>query len=58
MTTKSVMKMQIMILCCVFLFTKPTFARESTDVIVMNSGDHLLWEIKGLNVGVLYVSMK
>src|SRR5215469_15826458 len=32
-------------------------ARESTDVIVMKNGDHLTGEIKGLNQGVLYISM-
>jgi len=32
-------------------------ARESTDVIVMKNGDHLTGEIKGLNSGVLYISM-
>jgi hypothetical protein len=39
------------------LLTTPLFAREKTDVIVMKNGDHLTGEIKGLNTGVLYVSM-
>ena len=39
------------------LLTAPLFARESTDVIVMKNGDHLTGEIKGLNQGVLYISM-
>src|SRR5258708_9516403 len=30
---------------------------RSTDVVVMKNGDHLTGEIKGLNAGVLYVSM-
>lgn len=42
-----------LLLCAV-----PGFARESTDVIVMKNGDHLTGEIKGLNQGVLYISMK
>ena len=52
------MKMPGVVVCCVFLLTAPLFARESTDVIVMKNGDHLTGEIKGLNAGVLYVSMK
>jgi len=36
----------------------PLFARDSTDVIVMKNGDRLTGEIKGLNAGVLYISMK
>jgi hypothetical protein len=58
MKTKPVMNRLAVILCCIFLLTPPLFARESTDVIVMKNGDHLTGEIKGLNAGVLYVSMK
>ncbi len=43
---------------CVLLLAAPALARESTDVIVMRNGDHLTGEIKGLNQGVLYISMK
>jgi hypothetical protein len=46
------------ILSCVFLLAAPLFARESTDVIIMMNGDRLTGEIKGLNAGVLYMSMK
>jgi hypothetical protein len=35
----------------------PLLARENTDVIVMKNGHRLTGEIKGLNAGVLYVSM-
>ena len=52
------MKMRAILLCCVCLLTAPLFARTSTDVIVMKNGDHWTGEIKGLNAGVLYVSMK
>ncbi len=52
------MNMQAVILSCVLLLAAPLFARESTDVIVMKNGDHLTCEIKGLNAGVLYASMK
>src|SRR5215469_9988332 len=58
MKTPQVMKMSCVVVCWVFLLTAPLFARESTDVIVMKNGDHLTGEIKGLNAGVLYVSMK
>ncbi len=59
MKTKLVMSLRAAsILSWAFLLVGPLFARESTDVIVMNNGDHLTGEIKGLNAGVLYVSMK
>ena len=32
-------------------------ARESTDVVVMNNGDRLTGEIKGLDSGALYLSL-
>lgn len=35
----------------------PLFARDKSDVIVMKNGDHLTCEIKGLDSGVLYVSL-
>ncbi len=34
----------------------PTAAREKTDILVMNNGDRMTCEIKGLDAGVLYVS--
>src|SRR5580692_8053726 len=58
MRTRRVLNIRAVILSCGFLLTTPLFARESTDVIVMNNGDHLTGEIKGLNAGVLYMSMK
>jgi Protein of unknown function, DUF481 len=57
MKTKSIVAMRTVILSCVLLLVTPIFARESTDVIVMKNGDHLTGEIKGLNAGVLYMSM-
>ena len=41
---------------CAFLFTVPLLARDKSDVLVMNNGDRLTCEIKGLEAGVLYVS--
>jgi hypothetical protein len=37
--------------------SSPLLARENTDVVIMKNGDRLTGEIKGLNGGVLYVSM-
>jgi hypothetical protein len=58
MKTKPARNMLAVILCYIVLLSPPLFARERTDVIVMKNGDHLTGEIKGLNAGVLYVSMK
>jgi hypothetical protein len=49
-------------ICAIFLFfdllfVLPLFARESTDVIVMQNGDRLTGEVKALSAGVLYVSL-
>jgi hypothetical protein len=56
--TKTFMNIRAVILSCAVLLATPLFSRESTDVIVMKNGDHLTGEIKGLNAGVLYVSME
>jgi len=40
-----------------FLVAVPLLARDSTDIIVMKNGDRLTGEVKGLDEGVLYVSM-
>ncbi len=58
MKTKAVVNVRAVILSCALLLTTThLYARESTDVIVMKNGDHLTGEIKGLNAGVLYMSM-
>ena len=54
---RSGMKLRAVVIWCLFLVA-PLLARESTDVIVMKNGDHLTGEIKGLNQGVLYISMQ
>jgi len=51
------MKIHAAILFCVFLAVTPLFARDKTDVLVMNNGDHLTCEIKGLDSGILYISI-
>ena len=44
---------------CLFtvLLVAPLFAREKTDVIYLKNGDRLTCEIKGLDSGVLYISV-
>jgi Protein of unknown function, DUF481 len=58
MNTKSIINTQRVILSCVLFLATPVFARKSTDVVVMKNGDHLTGVIKGLNAGVLYMSME
>jgi Protein of unknown function, DUF481 len=43
--------------CIALLLTTPLLSRENTDLIIMNNGDHVTGEIKGLDAGVLYVSL-
>src|ERR1700739_3192982 len=52
-----VMKIPAAILFGALLVTTPLFARDKTDVLVMNNGDRVTCEIKGLGAGVLYVSI-
>jgi hypothetical protein len=51
------MNLHTIVLCSVLLLVAPLFGREKSDVIVMKNGDRLTCEIKGLNSGVLYVSL-
>jgi Protein of unknown function, DUF481 len=51
------MKISTVIASCALLFPTILFARDKTDVLIMNNGDHLSCEIKGLSAGVLYVSI-
>jgi Protein of unknown function, DUF481 len=50
------MKIAAAVVFCALLVTMPGLAREKSDVLVMNNGDRLTCEIKGLDAGVLYVS--
>jgi hypothetical protein len=43
-------------LSCALAIGLPLWAREKSDIIVMNNGDRLTGEIKGLDSGVLYVN--
>lgn len=40
-----------------FLVTAPLLARDKTDVLIMKNGDRMTCEVKGLDGGVLYVSL-
>ena len=51
------MQTQRVVSILVLLFCLPLFARENTDVIVMKNGDRITGQIKGLDAGVLYVSL-
>ena len=51
------MKIKVVILGCMVLFSSPLFGREKTDVIVMKNGDRLTCEIKGLSAGVLSIRL-
>jgi hypothetical protein len=48
---------RMVILSSTFAITIPLVAREKTDIIVMNNGDRLTGEIKGLNSGTLFVNL-
>jgi len=47
----------ICVLALLLSLAVPGFARDKTDVIYMKNGDRLTCEIKGLDAGVLYISV-
>jgi Protein of unknown function, DUF481 len=51
------LKIQRLVFALAIFLASPLFARDSTDIIVMKNGDRLTGEVKGLDAGVLYVSM-
>jgi hypothetical protein len=51
------MKIHTSILLFTLLLAPPLFARDKSDILVMNNGDRLTGEIKGLSAGTLYVSV-
>ena len=51
------MKIHTSILLFTLFLTLPLFARDKSDILVMNNGDRLTGEIKGLSAGTLYVSL-
>jgi hypothetical protein len=48
---------RIVILSSTLAFATPLFAREKTDILMMNNGDRLTGEIKALNSGTLSVNL-
>lgn len=53
---KSISRIRAVALLVVLLVATPLFARTKTDVLVMNNGDRLTCEIKGLDSGALHAS--
>ena len=51
------MKIPSGIVFCILLAAVPLYARDKSDVLVMNNGDRLTCEIKDLDASVLYVSI-
>jgi hypothetical protein len=51
------MKIPAAIVSCTLLVAIPLYARDKTDVLIMNNGDSVTCEIKGLSASVLYVSI-
>ena len=51
------MSSRVLILNCILFLAAPLLARDKTDVLIMKNGDRMTCEIKGLNSGVLYVSV-
>jgi small nuclear ribonucleoprotein (snRNP)-like protein len=51
------LKIQTVVLGLALFLALPLFARDSTDIVIMKNGDRLTGEVKGLDAGVLYVSM-
>src|SRR5215510_8699826 len=49
------MNTRLFVLCVVLLSTVPFHARDKTDILVMQNGDRMTCEVKGLDAGVLYV---
>ena len=52
-----IMNIRVVVLISALVLTSPLFARTNTDVLVMKNGDRMTCQVKGLDAGVLYVSM-
>lgn len=50
-------KIALVTVSCLLLVTTPLFARDKSDLLIMNNGDRLTCEIKSLDASVLYVSL-
>jgi hypothetical protein len=51
------MKARIQIASIILLFVVPLAASEKDDIVIMKNGDRLTCQIKGLESGVLYISL-
>jgi Protein of unknown function, DUF481 len=51
------MNARTIVFICLLLFASPLVGRSKTDLLVMKNGDHITCEVKGLDAGVLYVSV-
>src|SRR5690242_12833602 len=54
---RSAMKIVLLTFYCVLFAATPLFARDKSDLLIMNNGDRLTCEIKSLDASVLYVSL-
>src|SRR5215467_2121135 len=50
------MKVRFIVLSFTVLLANSLLARDKTDIMIMNNGDRMTCEIKGLTAGVLYVA--
>ena len=50
------MNVRFAVLSLFLLLANPLLGRDKTDVLIMNNGDRMTCEIKGLTAGVLYVA--
>ncbi len=51
------MNARIFALLLALLVAAPLFARDKSDVIIMNNGDRVTFEIKGLDADTLFISV-
>jgi len=50
------MNVRFIVLSLFLLLANPLLGRDKTDIMIMNNGDRMTCEIKGLSAGVLYVA--
>jgi Protein of unknown function, DUF481 len=51
------MKIPAVIVSCILFAAAPLYARDKSDILVMNNGDRVTCEIKALDASILYVSI-
>ena len=50
------MNVRFIVLSLFLLLANPLLGRDKTDIMIMNNGDRMTCEIKGLSAGMLYVA--